>query len=166
MAEQTYSRTQVESWQSQLEEIAVLPRTTFTKRQVVEELIDTIEKALSTRSYAEVAESLSEWGLEISAGALKQYVSRYRSSLKRGHSGGGKKRRSPAAAASSTATAGKKSAGKAGKQVADKSASQATNQSASQADSRTAVKGNKDRDVATESRRVKPGRFLDMPDDL
>lgn len=162
MAEQTYSRTQVESWQSQLEEIAVLPRTTFTKRQVVEELIDTIEKALLTRSYAEVAESLSEWGLEISAGALKQYVSRYRGSLKRGHSGSDKKRRSPA----STATAGKKSAGKASKQVADKSASQATNQSAAQANSRTTVKGNKDRDVAAENRRVKPGRFLDMPDDL
>ena len=158
MAEQTYSRTQVESWQSQLEEIAVLPRTTFTKRQVVEELIDTIEKALSTRSYAEVAESLSEWGLEISAGALKQYVSRYRGSLKRGHSGSGKKRRSPA----STATAGKKSAGKAGKQVVDGTA----NQSAARVGSRTAVKGNKDRDVAAESRRVKPGRFLDMPDDL
>ena len=58
MAESVYSREQVELWDRNLDEIASRPRTTFTKRQVVEELIDTIEKALTTRSYAEVASSL------------------------------------------------------------------------------------------------------------
>ena len=80
MAESVYSREQVELWDRNLDEIASRPRTTFTKRQVVEELIDTIEKALTTRSYAEVASSLGEWGLEITEGSLKQYVSRYRKS--------------------------------------------------------------------------------------
>lgn len=82
MADAVYSRDQVERWQEKLEKIAVLPRTTFTKKQVVEELIDTIEKALATRSYDEVAKELAADGLEISAGSLKQYVSKYRRSHK------------------------------------------------------------------------------------
>ena len=78
MAEALYSREQVELWQKNLEEISQQPRTTFTKKQVVEELIDTIEKALLMRSYDEVASGLKEGGLDISAGSLKQYVTRYR----------------------------------------------------------------------------------------
>lgn len=78
MAEVVYSRDQVERWNKKLEQIALLPRTTFTKKQVVEELIDSIEKALQTRSYEEVAKALAADGLDISAGSLKQYVSKYR----------------------------------------------------------------------------------------
>lgn len=78
MAEAVYSKEQVERWQKNLEQIAQEPRTTFTKKQAVEALIDTIEKALLTRSYDEVAGGLKDWGLDISAGSLKQYVTRYR----------------------------------------------------------------------------------------
>lgn len=78
MAESTYSREQIEQWQQNLESIAQKPRTSFTKRQAVEALIDTIELTLQTRSYDEVASGLKEWGLDISAGSLKQYVTRYR----------------------------------------------------------------------------------------
>ena len=80
MADVVYSKEQVELWQKNLEEIAQKPRTTFTKKQAVEELIETIEKALATRSYDEVASGLKDWGLDISAGSLKQYVTRYRRS--------------------------------------------------------------------------------------
>ena len=80
MSEPTYSREQIEGWQTQLEEIAELPRTSFTKKQAVEELLDSIEKALTTRSYAEVADALKADGLDISVGSLKQYVSRLRQS--------------------------------------------------------------------------------------
>ena len=38
-----------------------------------------IEKALITRSYQEVADTLREDGLDISVGSLSQYVSSYRS---------------------------------------------------------------------------------------
>ena len=79
MSETIYSQEQIESWQTQLEAIAELPRTSFTKKQVVEELMEGIEKALTTRNYQEVADTLREDGLDISAGSLKQYVSRYRS---------------------------------------------------------------------------------------
>lgn len=82
MADAVYSREQVERWQEKLEKIAVLPRTTFTKKQVVEALIVSIEKALETRSYEEVAQELAADGLEISAGSLKQYVSKFRRSHK------------------------------------------------------------------------------------
>ena len=92
MADAVYSRDQVERWQEKLEKIAVLPRTTFTKKQVVEELIDGIEKALATRSYDEVAKELAADGLEISAGSLKQYVSKFRRSQKATAGATGRKR--------------------------------------------------------------------------
>lgn len=82
MADALYSRDQVDDWQSKLTVIAQQPRTTFTKRQVVEELFDTIEQALETRSYKEVADSLEDWGLDISEGALKQYLARLRKARK------------------------------------------------------------------------------------
>jgi hypothetical protein len=91
MAEAVYSREQVELWQKNLEEIAQEARTTFTKKQAVEELIDTIEKALLTRSYDEVASGLKAWGLDISAGSLKQYVTRYRRSHPARAAAGGRK---------------------------------------------------------------------------
>lgn len=92
MAESVYFREQVEQWQTKLEAIASEPRTTFTKRQVVEELIDTIETALESRSYLEVANGLKDWGLDISEGSLKQYVSRYRKANKTKPAFSGKKR--------------------------------------------------------------------------
>ncbi|PZO22647.1 MAG: hypothetical protein DCF25_02465 [Leptolyngbya foveolarum] len=92
MAESVYSREQVEQWQTKLEAIASEPRTTFTKKQVVEELIDTIETALESRSYLEVANGLKDWGLDISEGSLKQYVSRYRKANKTKPVSLGKKR--------------------------------------------------------------------------
>jgi hypothetical protein len=95
MADSVYSREQVDSWQRKLEEIALLPRTTFTKVQVVEALIDTIEKALEARSYEEVARGLKDWGLDISAGSLKQYVTRYRRSHKSRAGATGRKRTDP-----------------------------------------------------------------------
>jgi len=82
MADELYSRDQVDDWQHKLEVIAQQPRTTFTKRQVVEKLFDTIEQALETRSYKEVAHSLSDWGLDISEGSLKQYLARLRKARK------------------------------------------------------------------------------------
>ena len=82
MTEAVYSRDQVDDWQSKLEVIAQQPRTTFTKRQVVEELFDAIEQALETRSYKEVADSLEDWGLDISEGSLKQYLARLRKARK------------------------------------------------------------------------------------
>ncbi|MEM8504938.1 MAG: hypothetical protein AAF716_17515 [Cyanobacteria bacterium P01_D01_bin.1] len=129
MADAVYSREQVELWQKNLEEIAQEPRTTFTKKQAVEELIDTIEKALLTRSYDEVASGLKEWGLDISAGSLKQYVTRYRRSHpskaaanSRKRSGKSKKKKSAAGAgskASSAATATKANQEKSAEQKGD-----------------------------------------------
>lgn len=78
MTQSLYSRTQVEEWQATLVEIADKPRMTFTKKEVVEELIDTIELALKKRSYREVADELNKKGLDISEGSLKKYVSQYR----------------------------------------------------------------------------------------
>ena len=92
MADALYSRDQVDDWQQKLEVIAQQPRTSFTKRQVVEELFDTIEQALETRSYKEVADSLEDWGLDISEGALKQYLARLRKAHKTKTASAGRKR--------------------------------------------------------------------------
>ncbi|EDX82677.1 hypothetical protein S7335_978 [Synechococcus sp. PCC 7335] len=78
MTQSLYSRTQVEEWQSNLVKIAEQPRMTFTKKEAIEEIIDTIEIALAKRSYREVASGLKEWGLDISESSLRKYVSQYR----------------------------------------------------------------------------------------
>lgn len=149
MAEQTYSRQQVESWQSKLEDIAVLPRTTFTKRQAVEEMIDSIEKALLARSYAEVAAGLSEWGLDISEGALKQYVTRYRKAMAdKGGKSSGRKRAGKAAGKRQQS-----SAGAASKKAAMKGADKAAQKDAVLAAIGTNGKG-------------RANGFLEMPEDL
>ena len=128
MADAVYSREQVELWQKNLEEIAQEPRTTFTKKQAVEELIDTIEKALLTRSYDEVASGLKEWGLDISAGSLKQYVTRYRRSHpskaaanSRRRSGKSKKKKSAAGAGSKASSGAATSKANQEKSAAQKS---------------------------------------------
>lgn len=92
MPEAVYSRDQVEQYQQKLEQLSQLPRTTFTKKQVVETLMDAIEKALLTRSYEEVAAGLKEEGLDISAGSLKQYVSKLRRAQKAVAGTAGRKR--------------------------------------------------------------------------
>lgn len=69
-----YSIKQVDVWGNQLKDLAKKPRTRFSKKQVVEALIDEIEEALEAHSYEEVAENMKEWGLDIAAGSLKQYV--------------------------------------------------------------------------------------------
>lgn len=78
MAESIYSRNQIEQWGENLKELKQQPRTDFNKKQAVEELMEIIEDTLETRSYREVANGLSKWGLEVSEGSLKKYVSTYR----------------------------------------------------------------------------------------
>ena len=150
MAESVYSREQVELWNRNLDEIASQPRTTFTKRQVVEELIDTIEKALTTRSYAEVASSLGEWGLEITEGSLKQYVSRYRKSSRAKASAAGRKRASEKTKVSDSADAVN---GTDGRSPVD-----AVKQAVDARESR--------RDAVRAASKRKPKNFIDMPDEL
>ena len=150
MAESVYSREQVELWDKNLDEIASQPRTTFTKRQVVEELIDTIEKALTTRSYAEVATSLGEWGLEITEGSLKQYVSRYRKSSRAKASAAGRKRASEKTKVSDSADAVNGTEGR--------SPVGAVKQAVDARESR--------REAVRAASKRKPKNFIDMPDEL
>lgn len=139
MADAVYSRDQVERWQEKLEKIAVLPRTTFTKKQVVEELIDVIEKALAMRSYDEVAKELAADGLDISAGSLKQYVSKFRRSQK-----------------ATVGTAGRKRVARARKDGSNKhSAEKAGADRAAQAEAQKKVATNRT-----------PNGFLEMAEDL
>ncbi|MEL6456093.1 MAG: hypothetical protein AAFQ40_15425 [Cyanobacteria bacterium J06623_5] len=143
MADVVYSKEQVELWQKNLEEIAQKPRTTFTKKQAVEELIETIEKALATRSYDEVASGLKEWGLDISAGSLKQYVTRYR----RSHSS--------------------KAAANSRKRPSKLKRKKRASSSAAKAGS-TAAPADVDKELAAtkQSDHKKPGRFIEMDEDL
>ncbi|MEL6159888.1 MAG: hypothetical protein AAFR18_11765 [Cyanobacteria bacterium J06627_32] len=143
MADVVYSREQVELWQKNLEEIAQKPRTTFTKKQAVEALIETIEMALLTRSYDEVATGLKEWGLEISAGSLKQYVTRYRRSHTAKATAGSRKRPSKSKRKGAT----------------EKGASKATSAAAT-----TAAEQKKSEEKSSPSQ--KRGRFIEMDEDL
>ena len=156
VAELVYSRTQVEQWHQKLEKIALEPRTTFTKRQVVEELIDPIEKALQTRSYAEVAEGLKEWGLEISEGSLKQYVSRYRKVHKTKVATASKKR--------SVAEGRKQEVGKGSKQSQSDGRSQLDDLSSTTAELATSSAVDRPKKMKAADR--KPKGFIDMPDEL
>lgn len=94
MTETVYSREQIDEWLTKLDQLAEKPRTRFTKKQVVEAMIETIEKALTTHPYDEVAESLKGWGLDISPGSLKQYVNAYRRAHSSGASAKPRKKRS------------------------------------------------------------------------
>lgn len=141
MAEDLYSLAQIELWQKNLEAIAQKPRTTFTKKQAVEALIDHIEKALETRSFDEVASGLKEWGLDIPAGSLKQYVTRYRKSH-------------PSASGS------RKRSSKAKKKGEAVSAASKTNLAATTAE----TNGGKSNEKTISS--SKPSRFVEMDEDL
>lgn len=94
MTETVYSREQIDEWLTKLDQLAEKPRTRFTKKQVVEAMIENIEKALTTHPYDEVAESLKGWGLDISPGSLKQYVNAYRRAHASGSSTKARKKRS------------------------------------------------------------------------
>lgn len=78
MSETIYSREQIERWNENLKEFSQQPRTDFNKKQALETLMETIEDTLETRSYREVADGLTQWGLDISEGSLKKYVTTHR----------------------------------------------------------------------------------------
>ena len=149
MAEPTYSKQQIKAWQQKLEEAALLPRTTFTKRQAVEALIDTIEQALLTRSYGEVAAGLSEWGLDISEGSLKQYVSRYRKTAR---------------AKGTKATARKRTA--AATKTTTRSPARATGQEVPGTTKGKVAQKDETLATATANRKGRAKRFVQMPEDL
>ncbi len=77
-ADKFYSLEDVDTLQSQLKDFSYTPRTQFSKKQVVETLIEDIEEALEDHPYEQVAEKLKEWNFDISASSLRQYVSAYR----------------------------------------------------------------------------------------
>ena len=159
MAEAVYSRDQVDDWQSRLIVIAQQPRTTFTKRQVVEELFDAIEQALETRSYKEVADSLEDWGLDISEGSLKQYLARLRRERKTKATSSSRKR-----TAQTQKSVGSSDQADEGSAVTHSVASSSgvTTGELKAAASKTVTgqkKGKKDASG-------KPKRFLEMPEDL
>lgn len=78
MSDTFYSREQVSTFQQHLEAAAKAPRTRFTKQQAIEAIAESVIEALKTRTYQEIADMLAEGGLEVTAGSLKQYVSRYK----------------------------------------------------------------------------------------
>jgi hypothetical protein len=78
MAEEIYSKEQINDWQTQLKDFAKTPRTRFSKKQAVYAMIDEVEAALESHPYDQVAEKLRESGFDIAAGSLKQYVNAYR----------------------------------------------------------------------------------------
>lgn len=73
-----YSSAQLEQWGDQLNDLAQQQPRSRSKRAAVEELIEPIQQALTRHSYEAVAQQLTEWGLGITHGSLKQYVCQYR----------------------------------------------------------------------------------------
>ena len=159
MAEAIYSRDQVDDWQHKLEVIAQQPRTTFTKRQVVEELFDTIKQALETRSYKEVADSLGDWGLDISEGSLKQYLARLRKVHKTRAAAPGRKR--SAQTQKSIASSGQVEKGATDKKSVARSVGAAAADLKAAAPSAGTGKQKAKKDASG-----KPKRFVEMPEEL
>lgn len=155
MADEVYSIKQIEGWQSQLQDFAKTPRTRFSKKQAVEALIEDIEAALLAHPYDEVAEKLKDWGLDIAAGSLKQYVNAYR----RAHGNG--------AESSARKRSGKKAKKKAVKNSAGRS--QVTAAQAGLGDGEnstmkttTGSAGNRTKNTSNRT----PDGFLEMAEDL
>jgi hypothetical protein len=73
-----YSSAQLEQWGDQLNDLAQQQPRSRSKRAAVEELIEPIQQALTRHSYEAVAQQLTEWGLGITPGSMKQYVCQYR----------------------------------------------------------------------------------------
>lgn len=78
MKSELYSRDLVEDCKGNLSELAQRPRTSFTKRQVFDELFDEIVEALKVRSYDEIAEMFRAGGLDVSGNSVKFYLSKCR----------------------------------------------------------------------------------------
>jgi hypothetical protein len=73
-----YSSEQLEQWGDQLNDLAQQQSRSCSRRAAVEALIEPIQQALIRHSYEAVAQQLTEWGLAITPGSLKQYVCQYR----------------------------------------------------------------------------------------
>jgi hypothetical protein len=73
-----FSSEQIGQWAKQLDDLAQQPGQSRSRRAAIEELIEPILQALQQHSYEEVAQCLTEGGLHIKPGSLKQYVCRYR----------------------------------------------------------------------------------------
>jgi hypothetical protein len=79
-----YSPEQLGQWSAQLIDLAQQAGCrSASRRAAVEQLIIPIQAALQQHSYEEVAQKLSEWGLVMTPGSLKQYVCRYRRQQRR-----------------------------------------------------------------------------------
>jgi len=78
MADSVYSLEHITTGKGKLREFGLTPRTRFSRQQAVVALIEDFEFALERHPYDEVAEKLKDWGIEITAGTLKQYVNTYR----------------------------------------------------------------------------------------
>ena len=161
MADSFYAPNQVHDWQSKLTSLAQKPRTRFTKKQAVEAMIEEVELALVSHPYEEVAENLKQWGLNITAGTLKQYVNAYRrehtaekaAPARKRSSQNGKQKKTNASAAST----GEKEKGKA---TGGRSHSTSRKATKSDDDNWTA-----DFNQSSKANR-KPKNFIDMPEEL
>lgn len=80
--EKIYNKEDRDKSSLALRELAKQPKTTFTKQEIVESLLEDILEALKNHSYAEVVKTLADTGLEIAEGTLKQYVNRSRAKAK------------------------------------------------------------------------------------
>ena len=161
MADSFYAPNQVHDWQSKLTGLAQKPRTRFTKKQAIEAMIEEVELALVSHPYEEVAENLRQWGLDITAGTLKQYVNAYRrehtaekATLARKRSSQNSKKKKAVSAAASIGQEEK------GKAVIGRSHS-APGRTAGASDDNWTLDSNQ----SSKANR-KPKRFIDMPEEL
>lgn len=159
MSETVYSITQIEDWHSKLHDFAKTPRTRFSKQQAVVALIDGIEEALQLHPYAEVAEKLQEWGLDITPGSLKQYVNGFRRAQAGEHSSSSSSTRRKAAA--------KKSSQKKTIAASKSDRSEKTTAPAVNAQTDNAARGlQKNRTTSARAALKKNNKFLEMDEDL
>ena len=161
MADSFYVPNQVNDWQSKLTGLAQKPRTRFTKKQAVEAMIEEVELALVSHPYEEVAENLQQWGLDITAGTLKQYVNAYR----REH---GDDKTTPARKRSSQNDKKKKTVSSAASTVQPEKGKAASGRSHLASDKATEsgdYNWTPDFNKSSKANR-KPRRFIDMPEEL
>ena len=171
MSETVYSITQIEDWHSKLHDFAKTPRTRFSKQQAVVALIDGIEEALQLHPYAEVAEKLQEWGLDITPGSLKQYVNGFRRAQAGEHSSSSSSTRRKAAAKKSsqkkTIAASKSDRAEKTTQDAPSDRSEKTTAPAVNAQTDNAARGlQKNRTTSARAALKKNNKFLEMDEDL
>lgn len=160
MTETIYSLEQVNDWQSKLADLAQKPRTRFSKKQAVEAMIEQVELALQSHPYDEVADSLKQWGLDIAAGSLKQYVTAYRREhcseatvpTRKGSGGKGKKKSKAKSSKGRSPSAN------------DKAADAVAANSAASGYSDNAASSSKNRAKSASDK--KPSGFLEMAEDL